>query len=214
MGNETPNEGVLNTIQKENTMKLSFIFMLLALLLVIGCEEMAVDPGTIPSTSSSSSLEEADSTWQEPGINQEPGTNPEPGTNQEPGTNPEPGTIPSGRHIELSFEEDNNGTINVNVGDSLTVALETNGSTGYHWVDYSEQEVQTWKSSQTVCPQTDLIGVSCTAIYSWKVSEIDGPKIISMGYEPPGGMFVQIHPDGTISESQEIKKFTLTVNPN
>lgn len=211
-------------------MKLSFIFLLLALLLVIGCEEMAVDPGTVPGTSSTDELSsssntdqptpgEADSTWQEPGTI--PGTIPsssssesEDSTSGETTDDKIPGTDSGCELIELNYEEDNGTSIPVKPCDSLVLSLEINGSTGYHWEDYSESEVQSWKSRHTICPETDLIGVSCTAVYSWKIGEIKAPMQISMGYEPPGGIELSMNPDGTISEFPEVEKFTLTVSPN
>jgi len=86
---------------------------------------------------------------------------------------------------KLEFLPVNNGdTILVREGDTLTVTLSTNASTGYEWIDYSDSSMLEVLQTQPFCPDTELVGASCELELTWIVpSGIATQVIIDMRYE-------------------------------
>jgi inhibitor of cysteine peptidase len=80
----------------------------------------------------------------------------------------------SGKQVELS------------VGQSLVVTLESNATTGYSWalVQNSDEAVLNETGNQYIAPQTTLVGAGGKEEWTFKALK-KGTSTISMGYSRP-----------------------------
>jgi inhibitor of cysteine peptidase len=80
----------------------------------------------------------------------------------------------SGKQVELS------------VGQSLVVTLDSNASTGYSWslIQNSDETVLNKTGNQYIAPQTTLVGAAGKEEWTFKALK-KGTSIISMGYSRP-----------------------------
>lgn len=101
----------------------------------------------------------------------------------EPAPSPEP---VQPRTVELT-EANNDSTVTVGVGDTVTLRLASNPSTGYSWKVTEEPDAAVLESQGMTYeePSSDAIGAGGTGVWTFKAAA-DGSTGIKMDYVGPG----------------------------
>lgn len=103
---------------------------------------------------------------------------------------------PQTRTIEISYEEFQaqkqlSRSVTLAVGDTLTISLASNPSTGFQWADkllISEPKVLTQTNNETRPPTTDLPGAAGTELWTLQAKAPGNTTVSSTYGRPwPGG---------------------------
>ena len=97
------------------------------------------------------------------------------------------GTACTGNSNNLNVDSSYSGKqVELSVGQSLVVTLESNATTGYSWalVQNSDDSVLNETGHEYIAPQTTLIGAGGKEEWTFKALK-KGTSTISMGYSRP-----------------------------
>jgi len=97
------------------------------------------------------------------------------------------GTACTGNSNNLNVDSSYSGKqVELSVGQSLVVTLESNATTGYSWalVQNSDDSVLNETGHEYIAPQTTLIGAGGNEEWTFKALK-KGTSTISMGYSRP-----------------------------
>ena len=97
------------------------------------------------------------------------------------------GTACTGNSNNLNVDSSYSGKqVELSVGQSLVVTLESNATTGYSWalVQNSDESVLNETGHEYIAPQTTLIGAGGKEEWTFKALK-KGTSTISMGYSRP-----------------------------
>ena len=97
------------------------------------------------------------------------------------------GTACTGNSNNLNVDSSYSGKqVELSVGQSLVVTLESNATTGYSWalVQNSDESVLNETGHEYIAPQTTLLGAGGKEEWTFKALK-KGTSTISMGYSRP-----------------------------
>jgi inhibitor of cysteine peptidase len=92
-----------------------------------------------------------------------------------------------GSNVNLNVDASYSGKqVELSVGQSLVVTLDSNASTGYSWslAQNSDETVLTKIEDEYIAPQTNLVGAGGKEEWTFKALK-KGTSIISLGYSRP-----------------------------
>ncbi|HEX6230847.1 MAG TPA: protease inhibitor I42 family protein [Actinomycetota bacterium] len=97
------------------------------------------------------------------------------------------GAADAGSSVNLTVEDDGRA-VEMEPGDRLVVALESNASTGFRWILVTEPDpaVLSLDASEYVEPETDLVGAPGQEVWTF-LAEGDGETSLELRYERSSG---------------------------